>query len=488
MAAGIRLEERCTLERLFSSKQAEFLAIYGRRRVGKTYLIRSFFSQKKATFFMVTGAKDAPMQEQIEHVTEQIASVFLSGLMPGLAKDWNGVFKVLTEAMRLLPKGRKIILFFDELPWMATKNARLLQTLEYYWNQHWSADPRIKLIVCGSSASWIVDKIINSRGGLHNRVTETIQLETLNLYETNCYLKSRGITLRQDQVLKIYMAMGGIPYYLNKVEKGLTAIQLIEKLAFRKRSFFLDEFDNLFAALFDGHESYIEIITKIAERPYGINQEDLFAQLSTVQKGQGPLNKLNVLERSGFIMSFIPYGRKVKGKYYRVIDEYVLFYLRWIAPVKESLRKNGLKRGYWEKMQTTGAWYAWSGYVFENICHKHVMQISEALALNPAAIPHTWRYVPTKTQAEKGAQVDLLFDRDDNAITLCEIKYTAQPFKLDKAYAAILQQRSKIFAKQTRTKKQIFLALISVSGIKPSMYSEELLDQVVTLSDLFEKH
>lgn len=483
-----RKEEISILDECFNSSKPEFIAIFGRRRVGKTITIRYFFSRKKNTvFFNVTGAKDAPLKEQIEHFVEQIGEAFFGGVVPKAGKNWNQTFKVLTEAIASIAKNKKIAIFFDEFPWMATKNSRLLQNLDYYWNQHWSKDKRIKLVICGSAASWILDKIVYNKGGLHNRVTQTIHLEPFNLNETKYFLNESGINLSNKHITEIYMVTGGIPYYLSKIRKGMSATQAIENIAFNKNSFLLDEFENLFASLFDDDETYIDIIRLIASSRYGIAQEDLFTTLNQTTKGIGGLKKLKALEKSDFIMSFKPHLHKKKGIYYKVIDEYTLFYFNWIEPIKETLLKKGLRRGYWEQTKLKSAWNSWSGYAFEAICYKHLNQIGNALKLSPLAIPNTWRYTTKKGSKKHGAQIDLLFDRDDDAITICEIKYTSKPFKIDKEFANKLLNKLKVFQEKTRISKQIFLAIISANGIKPTMYSEELISNVVILDDLFKK-
>lgn len=200
----------------------------------------------------------------------------------------------------------------------------------------------------------------------------------------------------------------------------------------------------------------------------------------------GGLKVLDALEKAGFIMGFKPHFHRRKGVYYRVIDEYIMFYFNWIEPVKNTLLSKNLTTGYWDKQSNSPKWYAWAGYAFEMLCYKHLPQIAKALNLNASAIPDSWRYVPKKGGQDEGAQIDLLFDRDDDAITICEIKYTKQPFELDKQYAQNLLKKAEIFRKVTRTTKQIFFALISASGLKPTMYSEELISDCVTLDDFFE--
>ena len=257
-----RQEELETLEYVFKSKKPEFVALYGRRRVGKTYLIRqASMQQKEAVFFNVTGSQGGKLREQITHFVVKLSEVFYGGVSLLVPKTWDEAFELLTKAIEGVSKNKKVILFFDELPWMATKWSRLLETLDYYWNQYWSDDPRIKLIICGSSASWIIQKVINNRGGLHNRITQNMPLDPFTLKETKQYLDSQGVRLKNQQILLIYMVTGGVPYYLSHIQKGLSAAQIIEDLAFTKKGVLFGEFDSLFSSLFE-HSDAVSNIEK----------------------------------------------------------------------------------------------------------------------------------------------------------------------------------------------------------------------------------
>jgi AAA+ ATPase superfamily predicted ATPase len=486
MNIAVRKEEYNILDKMLKSERPEFLALYGRRRVGKTFLVRDCFANKaNIIFFDATGSKDAPMAEQIANFMSRVEQVFYSGVKLAPEKNWNGVFKILTETLARVPVNKKIILFFDEFPWMVTKNSRLLQNLDYYWNQYWSKDKRIKLIICGSSASWIINNIVNNKGGLHNRMTRQIHLEPFNLIQMKHFLISLGVKLSHKQLLQIYMVTGGIPYYLVNIERGQSAAQVIEQLAFKRKALLLNEFNILFSSLFDHHELCVDLIRLIAKYRYGIGQEELFGLIDKGAKGKKTIKVLQSLEDTGFIMSFKPHFHKKKGIYYRVIDEYTLFYLYWIEPIKNTLLKHSFEDGYWQIQQKQPSWQSWSGYAFEAICYKHIKQIRIALKLSPADIPNTWRYVPRKYSKERGAQIDLLFDRQDDSITLCEIKYSDKPFILTKDYVDILNRKMTVFKEQTRTKKQLFVALILANGIKNNYYAEHLIDAIATLDDLF---
>jgi uncharacterized protein len=483
-----REEEQRILELAYQSNNPEFIALYGRRRIGKTHLVRSHFSHKKeGLFFYVTGMKEGLLAEQIKNVTDEIGETFLySGARLEVRKNWRETFSVLHDNIKATPNNKKIVMFFDEFPWMVTKNSRLLQVVEYYWNHHWSRDGRIKLIICGSSSGWILKHIINNQGGLYNRVTRAIYLQPFNLHKTKRFLAHLKIKLNHKQIAYLYMVLGGVPYYFSQIAPGLSASQIIERLAFKKDSFLLKEFNSIYATLFDAQEEHIALVEAIVENRCGIGQENLVTKVKNISSGGRVVRWLEDLENAGFIIRFKPYLHRKKGIYYRVIDEYSLFYFDWVAPVKASLLELGMRKGYWENVQTSPAWYSWAGYAFEMLCYKHIPQISVALGLRPSAIPYTWRYVPSKGSNDAGAQIDLLFDRDDDSITLCEIKYTQTPYVIDKNYAQKLQQKIDVFKRVTKTKKHIFLAMISANGVKESIYSEALLDGgVVTLDELF---
>ena len=479
-----RAQEQAMLQELLNSPKAEFLAVYGRRRIGKTFLIREYFLSKKTILFNSAGTKDGNLADQITLFTQEIARVFYNGAKITPSKNWNETFETLTSALSNIPQHKKIVLFMDELPWMATKNSKLLTMLDYYWNQHWSKDRRVKLIICGSSASWIVDKIINNKGGLHNRITKQICLMPFNLSETKAFLDQKGVKLVHNQIAQIYMVTGGVPYYLANIQKGLSATQNLDFLAFCNNGLLAKEFDNLFSSLFANHELSVELVKIIAQHKGGIGQEEIFNTIGGGIKGKVGLQKLAELESAGFIARFKPYSNLRKGIYYKVIDEYTLFYLEWIRPVKDTLIHGASTLGYWDSQKNTARWYAWAGLAFEAICYKHLSQIRNALNLDVSALPNTWRFC-TRKPNQQGAQIDLLFDRIDDAITVCEIKFTNKPFAIDKVYAQTLDDKIRIFKEITKTPKQIFLAMISADGLAKSKYSNQLISKTVTLKDLF---
>lgn len=481
-----RQHEQETLEDLYQSTRSEFLALYGRRRVGKTFLMDSFFSKKADVYFHVTGIKDGNLLEQLGVFSKSLGITFYKGGDIKPRTTWLDAFSELTDAMqRHVDKNKKIVLFFDEFPWMAAPKSKLLQALDHYWNHYWSKDSRIKLVICGSSASWIINKIINNKGGLHNRITRKILLKPFTLAETKQFLLAKGIKLTNRHVTQIYMLTGGIAFYLSFIKKGQSSAQVIENLAFQENAPLITEFDNLLSSLFDDAKPYIDLLRIIAKNRYGIAQAEIAKQSEYFSRGGYITSILKELEETGFILGFVPYQNKKKGVYYRIIDEYILFYFYWIEPIRKTLQKMFFPTGYWQELQMSAGWYSWAGYSFEAITYKHLAQVRKKLKIPLTAIAHSWRYAPLKRE-ESGAQIDLLFDRRDNVITLCEIKFTSKEFVIDKKYAAELIRKKTVFTAKTRTKKQILISMISAENIADNLYADDLITGVVTLDDLFE--
>jgi len=478
-------EAECkTLEEIAHSSEAEFLAIYGRRRVGKTYLITNYFSTKSRVFFYVTGVQKAPLNDQIERFTQEMSRIFYPGLELKPAPNWLASFEKLTQAMKTQPATEQIVLFFDEIPWLAGPRSKFLSALDYYWNKHWSRMPNCKLIICGSSASWIIKKIINHKGGLHNRITRRIILRPFLLDEVEDYLAFRGIKLPRQHIVKLYMAMGGIPHYLKQIKGGLSADQNINEICFTENGILFDEFDKLFSSLFTNPKNHIEIIRLIAKTRQGSSRVEIENKAKRSQKGGGLSDRLEALEAAGFITSYIPVDHPQKGLYYRINDEYTYFYLTWIEPAKKNRLMLEANHHYWMRAAKSPAFAAWSGYSFEAVCYKHIGQIIRALRIDTVIRMGSWRYSANSSDAA-GTQIDLLLDRDDEVITLVEIKYSDKAFVLTKAYQRNLLLKIKTYQTVSKTAKHITLALIAANGVKENAYSA-LFTQVVTLDNLFD--
>ena len=473
-----RKSEILLLHKLIKSPKAEFIALYGRRRIGKTSLIQHCFSSSEI-YFECTGVKNGKLSLQLGHFIKRFSLAFhpLFPITP--PKSWEDAFELLTYQIKQISPKEKIVLFFDELPWLSGKKSEFLSALDYAWNTSWRLLPNVKLIVCGSAASWMLGHLINAKGGLHNRITHSLLLKPFTLSETNEFLLSKGIKLPPHDLLDLYITVGGVPFYLQQLDPSQSLRQNIQHLFFTEEGLLYGEFQRLFQSLFDASELNMRIVKEVAKHFYGISRLDLLRCLG--KKTGGRISeRLKELESCGFLVKFLPFGKTKRDYHYRVVDEYTLFYLRWTLPLVE---KGLLPKGanYWNQISHSAAWMSFAGYAFENICYQHIDCLLHALQLDK--IPSFCSHWLCRSE-DVNAQIDLILDRGDEAITLCEIKYTRKPFEIDKSYAKKLLQKTEALEQQTKQKKQIFLVMISVSGVKENAWSQELLHQTISLTDL----
>lgn len=476
--------EIASLRKVYNSKKAEFIAVYGRRRVGKTFLIRHFFKEQDCVFFQLTGIHNAALKTQLAQFTKELEALYIHlgmklDLKPPIS--WLNAFEMLEEAIKHSKK--KVIFFFDEFPWMAGKKSKLLEAVDYYWNRYWVDNAKIKLVICGSAASWIIENILNNKAGLHNRVTLRLPIEPFTLRETQEYLKSQGVLLDRSQLLELYMCIGGIPFYLNAVQSGLSVTQNINKICFTKQGALADEFNNLFSSLFQQSDMHEKIVKLLAAHRQGMSRKKI--ELLMAYKGGGLTRVLKELVYAGFIEGFTSLARE-KGTYYKLIDEYTLFYLHWISPSSKQQRIKEVSTKFWEGAVQSTAWKAWAGYAFEAICFKHSEKIKKALKIPEDSVASTWQHVAKKSSGIPGAQIDLLFDRNDGIISLCEIKYSTKKFRLDKEYARALLNKVEIYKKVTKTNKHVVLSMITTHGLQPSVHLEGVVWSSATAENLFE--
>lgn len=477
-----RSNEKKELESYYKSPSPEFLAMYGRRRVGKTYLIRNFFKAKSCVYFQVTGLKQGSLEAQLDRFAKALGETFYDGVKIEVANSWIHAFDQLTDAITKQPKNRKVVLFLDELPWLATPKSGLLEALDHFWNHKWSADNRIKLIVCGSSASWIIKKILKNKGGLHNRVTRKIRLKPFDFIQTKEFLSYLGLRLNDKQILKLYMCLGGVPFYLKQCRKSFSVDQNINRLFFTEDAPLLEEFDDVFDSLFTSSEQYKSLVKTIGGKHSGVFRTEVESSDPFSSKGGGLTDRLEDLVHAGFISNFISHDRGQRGLSYRLSDPFCLFYLKWVAPHIKRIQTGSMK-DIWKGIIDTPSYFSWSGYAFENFCWAHLEKIKDFFEIPSLSIAAPWQYISKKDLGDDGAQIDLLFDRSDDAITLCEIKFTKLPFVVDKAYADKLQRKVDVFKKQTKTDKQIIVVFISACGLKETMYSEALVEKCMTLEN-----
>ncbi len=480
-----RKKEQRKLNDMFDSGASEFFAVYGRRRVGKTYLIRTFLKQKKCFYFQLSGEKHSNVSQQLKNFSLSMAETFYDKhLVLETPNTWHDAFQLLTQVMQEKVKKGKIVLFFDELPWLASPKSNFLSALDFYWNRYWVDMPHLKLIVCGSAASWMIKNIIRNRGGLHNRLTGRIRLEPFNLKETQQFLSEKYPNINNAQLLQIYSVMGGIPHYLKLLDAKLSITQNIDKLFFSADGELLGEFDELFSSLFSAADAYEEIVSILSQHPHGLSRQNLLAKLTLSSDGGNFNKKILALIEAGFLMELGSYGRPERLLTYRLIDEYSNFYLHWVLPKRKTIQRMKELREHWQVISKTGEFHAWRGISFEMICYQHVLTICKAAAVAQVNFMGNWSYIPKASDKKSGAQIDLVFDREDDTITLCEIKCTDKPFAITKKYAEELRSKLKIFREETKTKKHIVFLLLSAHGMQENAYSKELVNWSISLDDM----
>lgn len=457
---------------LLDTPKSEMLAVFGRRRVGKTYLIKTVYKEHLSLY--ITGVQDCPREEQLFLFFEKLKDAGYQGKRK--PKNWNQAFLMLKEFLKAKKKKKKHVLFFDELPWLASGKSGFLSALAYFWND-WASDQNIVIVICGSAASWMIEHVVNNKGGLHNRITKKIHLEPFTLYEVDLFLKSKKIHLEKKQIIELYMVFGGIPYYWDELKKGESAIQTINRVCFEKLGLLKTEFDNLYAALFDFHQNHIELVETLAKKWKGFTRNEIIEN-STFTNGGGLTKLLDELRTSSFIEAYLPYGKLKKDTLYRLADEYSLFYLTFIK------NNTSNKKDTWLKLAEKPVYNNWKGYAFENICLKHIFQLKSKLGIQGVhSQESSFRFVGN--EEIDGFQLDLVLDRADNTINICEMKFLEDDFYLTKEYAQKLRKRREGFRKITKTKKQLFTTLITTYGIKHNEHSLGLIDNVMILDDLF---
>jgi hypothetical protein len=470
-----REEEKAVLEKLLRSGEPELVAVYGRRRVGKTFLIHNTFRQELA--FEFSGIHQASLEQQLENFSEALAKAMGS---PPLIRpaSWIRAFAMLTDYLTPAIRKERKVVFFDEFPWINTARSGFLPAFENFWNSWASRQNNLVVIICGSAATWMIQKVINNRGGLHNRVTRRIRLLPFTLTETEAFLKGRKVNLNRYQVLQLYMAMGGIPQYLKEIERGESAIQTIDRLCFTKDGLLHDEFKSLYHSLFDEATDHMEVVRELAKKASGLTRGEIMVACK-LTSGGGVSQLLEELAESGFITPYIPFGKTRKNAVYKLTDEYSLFYIRFI----ENRREEGM--GTWIRLSTGSSWKSWSGYAFESICQKHFPLLKKALRIEGVYTEASvWRSKAGK--GIRGAQIDLLIDRQDQCINICEMKFSVNAFEITRSYAEELQNKLNVFRDMTKTRKTLFLTMVTTYGVKNSDSYTGLIQQEITMDALFE--
>ena len=464
-----RRKEKEELLNLFYSGRSEFITIYGRRRVGKTFLVNSLFGNDFA--FKITAVLEENTQGQLRNFAAALSEYGNDAITP--LTDWFDAFEKLRVLLEHSRKRRKIV-FFDEMPWFDTKSSKFIPALEHFWNGWASAKSDVILIACGSATSWIVKKLLKNRGGLHNRITRRILLQPFTLAECRLYAQREGLPTDEQSLLEIYMIFGGIPYYLSLIDRNLSLTQNVNRLCFTPGGELRDEFNNLYASLFNNATNHILVVEALGKKKSGLTRDDI-KNITKLPEGGSLFESLEELELCGFIRKFAPFARKKKGMIYQLVDHFTLFYLAFVKGSSDD------DPDYWMKKRETQSFRTWRGYAFEQVCLSHINQIKNAIGV-AGVITHveSWRSEHT----DPGVQIDLMINRNDQVVSLCEMKFSDTAFSFTKKQALELRTKRSVFIEETGTRKAVHIALITPFGIKRSDYSD-IVQSIVTAEDLF---
>lgn len=476
-----RKKETEELKDLFNGNRAELIAVYGRRRVGKTYLIDQTF-QGKFSFRhaglspveLKNASGTSPLRKQLKHFYNSL-------LMYGMKKsrcpaDWLEAFLLLEQFLESRDTGERMLVFLDELPWLDTQRSGFVTAFEGFWNNWGCHRENLMVIVCGSATTWIMDKLINSHGGLYDRVTYEIKLSPFTLHECEEYFREEKIKLSRYDIVCAYMIIGGIPYYLRYFKRGLSLPQNIDRLFFSKSAKLRDEYDRLFGSVFNRPEMMREIVEALADRNCGLTRSEI-ADRTGYSVGGTLTEALNGLEASDFIIKYAPFGLSKREPYYKLVDPFCMFYIRFVAGYKT------LNDSFWMQNNTSARITSWRGFAFENVCFNHIVEIKNALGIGGISSQQSvWS---KRADDEDGTQIDLLIERKDNIVNMCELKFYSGEYSVSKGYHRILMNRQLLLEQELSSKMTIHNTLITTYGLKYNEYSG-FFDNVITLEDLFQ--
>lgn len=465
-----RQTEKAIMAKLLTDDESNFLAVYGRRRIGKTYLIREFY--QKHIVFEASGLHEKDKTQQLENFWLSLNE--FKKTKREKPQTWLMAFQYLKEYILSIKGKQKKVIFLDEIAWFETQKSGFLAALDKFWNQFCSKRNDIILVICGSAASWIINKIINNKGGLHNRLTCQIQLLPFDIKETKEYLQSKKIQLVDVDIIKIYMMVGGIPYYLRYFEKGQSVDQFIESVFFSKQASLKNEFDNLYASLFKNSHNHIKIVKALSLKNKGLTRNEILAS-TKLASGGGFSLVIQELILCGFVKEITPIGHKKDDILYRLVDEFTLFYYKFLEPTRN--KKN------WVQFATTQTFKIWQGFSFENFVFKHIALVKKELGINGIVTNESsWFYKGNHLQ--KGAQIDLIIDRSDNCMNLLEVKFYDTEFTITKDYYETIKNKKAVFVKQTKTKKNVFCTMVSVNGVAENNYYLSVITNQINMASL----
>lgn len=469
-----RKSQQESLKHMLASSESKLAVIIGRRRVGKTFLIRKYFEGKFT--FDITALHNGDMDDQLKHFTQTLVKKGYYPAHLSQPESWMAAFEMLGAYIDEQKSRKKKVLFFDELPWFDTPRSKFLMAFENFWNTYCTKRNDIVCIICGSAASWMIKKILKNKGGLHNRVSEKIRLQPFSLSEVEAFLKVKGIKWSRYDIAQLYLTTGGIPYYLDAVRKGESVVQYVDRVCFKKEGILYDEYEELYSSLFDDSEMHRSIVQVLSTKKQGMTRKELIDK--TGFSSGGTLTKvLDELHQSDFIDIIVPYTQNKTKALYKLEDNFSLFYLKFMMVQGKRTKEK------WTKTVMSQSWVSWAGFAFERLCFRHIQEIKRTLRIDVIASEvSSW-----SSKGTQGAQIDMLIDRADRIVNACEIKFSKGIFTIDKSYAQNLRNKIYQFSCLPQNRKKTpFLTMITTFGVADNEYYKELVQNEVTIEDLFD--
>lgn len=471
-----RREEIRRLQKCYESNKAQLVIVYGRRRVGKTYLVSELFRGRFA--LRLTGAYDQPKEVQLAHFADDLRCVYQPDLP--IPSSWNEAFSMLRSFVESRPIDERQLIFIDEIPWMDSPKSDFLSSFEYFWNSFGAQQPNLMMIVCGSATAWMRENFADNPGGLFNRHAIRLYLHPFTLNETEEYLKSRHIEWSRYDIVECYMTMGGIPFYLSQLDEDLTYSANIDNLFFRQKGGLWDEFQHLYRTLFRNSELYVRVVEALSAKKMGMTRNELSAAAKLANNGDLTRILQNLVD-SDFVRQYHYFGNKRKNMVYQLCDNYTLFYYRFI---KDNY---GRDERFWTHTLDSPSRRAWAGNAFELVCKSHIQQIKRRLGILGVLSQDSVWFSEKEGCTGHGAQIDLVIDRRDRVINLCEIKFSINPYAIDNNYDMQLRNKIEAFREANGSRSALHLTMITTYGVKRNAHSG-IVQSEVTMDDLFEPY
>ena len=466
-----RKKELSLLEESYLSSKSEIFTVYGRRRIGKSTLIE-IFARQKPNFFSFEGIEGQNSSFQIKHFTEMLKKQLQDPLLSSIQfQSWDAVFTYVSE--RLMTKTRpneKIIFFLDEIQWMAAGRSSFISLLKYYWDNYWKKS-NVLMILCGSIASFMVNKVVHSKA-LYGRIDHEILLKGLHPFEAKAFFADKHKST--EEILKYYLILGTIPKYLEYINPSRSFQWNMNKLFFSSHGSMINEIKKIFYSQFKESTIYFDIVKLLKSGPLALSE--ICTRLK-IKSGGGLKRYLTNLENAEIIRSHVPFNRKANSrlKKYVLSDEYLNFYFKYLEPNLRIIEESESEKLF--ETLTKNSFDVWLGFAFEKFCIKHNSWLADLMGFKDDVLIAS----PYFERKDQRFQIDLVYLRADKVITICEIKHHTKPLSSKQ----IGEMQRKLQCLKIPNGYSIETALISLYGPDKALNDSNYFDHYVSMDAIF---